>query len=167
MTAYADADVAAAVTRGLSAARDRPHPDDGERMPEKYARLSRDFRAGAWRHLDENDLPQASNKAWGMVAETVKAVGAQHGGVIHTHRAIMRVLEELSALTAQSGDAELARWINNAFNNARYLHTNFYEDEASSDRVESGLRLCEQLSGRLYQLFWPAGAAAEEWDDLQ
>ena len=167
MTAYADTDVAAAVTRGLTAARDRPHPDDGERTPAKYARLSRDFRAGAWRHLDENDLPQTSNKAWGMVAETVKAVSAQHGGVIHTHRAIARVIVELGGLAAQSGDADTRDWINNAFSVASYLHTNFYEDEASSDRVESGLRLCEQLSERLYQLFWPAGAAAEEWDDLR
>ena len=167
MTTYDAIAVAAAVTRGLTAARDRPHPDDADRMPAKYARLSQDFRTGAWRHLDENDLPQASNKAWGMVAETVKAVSAQHGGVIHTHRAIMQVVDELSSLADQSGDAELARWINNAFNTARYLHTNFYEDEASPKRVADGLYLCEQLSERLYQLFWPEGVAAEEPDDLR
>ena len=167
MTTYDAVAVAAAVTRGLTAARDRPHPDDADRMPAKYARLSRDFRAGAWRHLDENDLPQASNKAWGMVAETVKAVSAQHGGVIHTHRAIAQVIDELGRLAAQSGDADTRVWINNAFSVASYLHTNFYEDEASSQRVADGLYLCEQLSERLYQLFWPEGVAAEEPYDLQ
>ncbi len=158
---YPNNDIAAAVARGLSAARDRPSPDDAGRMPEKYAQLSRDFRAGAWQHLREDgDLPQASNKAWGMVAETVKAVSAHHGGIIHTHRAIWQVLEELSALTVQSGNTDTEEWLNNAFNVARYLHTNFYEDEASTARVASGVRLCEELSGRLYELFWPEGAGA-------
>ena len=44
--------------------------------------------ASAREHLNRGDLPQASNKAWGMVAETVKAVSAQHGGMIHNHRTL-------------------------------------------------------------------------------
>ena len=50
--------------------------------------MAQDFRASAWKHLDEGDLPQASNKAWGLVAETVKAISAHYGSVIHSHRAI-------------------------------------------------------------------------------
>ena len=160
---FRDADTAAAVRRGLASVRDRPSPDDASRSPAKYARMSRDFRAGAWKHLREDgDLPQASNKAWGMVAETVKAISAHHGGVIHTHRAIWSVMEELSALVGQSGDADTETWLNNAFSVARYLHTNFYEDEASPARVASGVRLCEQLSQRLYELFWPEGVTASD-----
>ena len=154
--AYADADIAAAVARGLDAARDRAQPDDAGRTSAKYAGLSRDFRASAWKHLREDgDLPQASNKAWGMVAETVKAVSAQHGGIIHQHRSIWQVTRELSNLIGASGDTDTRRWINNSFNTARVLHSNFYEDEQSAEEVADGLQLCEELSERLYELFWP------------
>ena len=37
----------------------------------------RDFRRSARKHLqDDGDLPQAYNKAWGLAAETVKAISA-------------------------------------------------------------------------------------------
>ena len=160
---YFTDDTAAAVRRGLAAARDRSHPDDAGRSPAKYARMSRDFRAGAWKHLlDDVDLPQASNKGWGMVAETVKAISAHHGGIIHTHRAIWTVLGELSALAGQSEGADTEDWINNAFGVARNLHTNFYEDDETAAQVASNLRLCEQLSQLLYQMFWPEGANASD-----
>ena len=81
-TPYHPADIAAAIARALVAARDRPDPDlDGYRSAQKYAAMAQDFRASAWKHLDEGDLPQASNKAWGLVAETVKAISAHYGSV--------------------------------------------------------------------------------------
>ena len=155
---FADADIAAAVARGLNAARDRAQPDDAGRTPGKYASLSRDFRGSAWKHLREDgDLPQASNKAWGMVAETVKGVSARHGGYIHYHRSIWEVVRQLANLVGESGDTETRRWINNSFMVARGLHSNFYEDEADETVVTDGLELCEELSERLYELFWPEG----------
>lgn len=154
--AFRDADIAAAVSRGLAASKDPAQSGDDTRSPLKYAQLSDDFRAGAWKHLrDDGDLPQASSKAWGMVAETVKAVSARHGGIIHAHRSIWHMLRELSQLVGASGDEESQAWINNAFRNARSLHTNFYEDEESNEEVRAGLVLCEELSDRLYELFWP------------
>ena len=145
--------VAAAIARAL--ARDPAQPDDADRTPAKYARLSRDFRAGAWRHWGENDLPQASNKAWGMVAETVKAVCAQHGGIIHSHGSIWLTVRELARLAEMDGDIATRDLINNGFRAARSLHFNYYEDEETYGEVASGIALCEQLSQRLYQLFWP------------
>lgn len=154
--AYTDRDIAAAVARGLAAARDPAQPDDAGRTPEKYAQLSQDFRASAWKHLQEDgDLPQASNKAWGMVAETIKAVSAQHGGIIHAHRSIWAVVRELSGLVGNSGYGQTQALIDNAFSRARALHSNFYEDEETDQEVANGLVLCEELSERLYELFWP------------
>ena len=151
-----DADIAGAVERALAASRDPAQPADDGRSPEKYAQLSKDFRASAWRHLNEDhDLPQASSKAWGMVAETVKAVSAQHGGIIHAHRSIWHVIRELSNLVGETGDEQTQAWINNAFRSARSLHTNFYEDEESQTEVAAGIALCEELSDRLYEIFWP------------
>ena len=155
MTYDSDA-IAAAVARALS--RDPAQPDDAGQTPEQYARLGRDFNAGARRHLDENDLPQASQKAWGMVAETVKAVSAHHGGFIHSHGSIWMTVRELGRLVAADGDTETQEWISNAFRTARGLHSNFYEDEEEKEEVAAGVALCERLSARLYQLFWPEGA---------
>ena len=156
-TTYQPGDVAAAIARALAAANDRPKPDlDADCSPQRYAALAQSFRGSAWKHLDEGDLPQASNKAWGLVAETVKAVSAQHGGIIHTHRARWQVVHDLARLVGDSGDAANRRLINNSFRIARSLHFNFYEDRDQPDEVLDGLMQCEELSERLYQLFWPA-----------
>ena len=148
--------VAGAVARGLAAANDRPRPGDAQKSAANYAAMSDHFRAGAWRHLRvDADLPQASNKAWGMVAETVKAICAEHGRVIHTHYSIWAVVRELAGLAEAAGDTETAAWISNSFGRARALHANFYENEESSTEVAYGVGLSEQLSDRLYELFWP------------
>ena len=162
-TPYHPDDIAAAIARALAAANDRPNPTfDAGCSPQKYAGMSRNFRASAWKHLDEGDLPQASNKAWGLVAETVKAISAHYGGIIHTHRALWQVVRELARLVgdAGAGAAPTQDWIINSFRVARSLHSNFYEDRDQADDVIAGLRQCEALSQRLYQLFWPIGQPA-------
>ena len=160
-TTYQPDDVAAAIARALAVANDRPNPEfDADCSPQHYAALAQSFRSSAWKHLDEGDLPQASNKAWGLVAETVKAVSAQHGGIIHTHRAIWQVVQELARLVGDSGDPQTRRWINISFRAARSLHFNFYEDRDPEGDVLDGLLQCEELSQRLYQLFWPGGLPA-------
>ena len=160
MTAvFEDGVVAAAVARGLDAVRDLPQAADGDCSAEGYALLGRDFQSSAWVHLNEGDLPQASNKAWGLVAETVKAVSLHHGRVIHTHRGLARVVVELARLPGNAGDADTQRWILNSFDVARIQHGNFYENRAHEDVVLAGLMLCEELSARLYSLFWREGAA--------
>ena len=149
---------AAAVARGLAAANDRPDPvADPIRTPQKYAALARDFRNSAWQHLENDDLPQASNKAWGLVAETVKDISAQHGYIIHTHRAIMEVITELAQLVDTYGDPATAHWITDIFQTARDLHTNFYENELTEYIVFGGLMKCEELSELLHTRFAVAG----------
>ena len=158
---YQPDDVAAVVARALAAANDRPKPDiDADCSPQKYAVLAQSFHSSAWKHLDEGDLPQASNKGWGLVAETVKAVSAQHGGIIHTHRARWMVVHDLARLVGDSGDAPTRRLIVVSFAAALALHTNFYEDSAPEDEVLEVLMQCEELSARLYELFWPGGLPA-------
>ena len=151
---FPHAAVAAAVARGLANANDRPSPTmDAARTPQKYAALARAFRDSAWEHLDKDDLPQASNKAWGLVAETVKDISARHGAIIHTHRAITEVITELRRLVANTGDMVTARQITGVFQIALNLHTNFYEDELTYDIVLDGLIQCEELSALLYHRF--------------
>ena len=110
--AFDDRVVAAAVARGLDAVRDWPIPaNDALCSAEKYALLGQDFRNSAWQHLDAEDLPQASNKAWGLVAQTIKAISLHHGRVIHSHRGLLQVPQELARLVDAAGDAETQRWI--------------------------------------------------------
>ena len=152
--AFPAAVVAAAVARGLANTNDRPHPAaDAARTPQKYAALAQGFRNSAWQHLNDGDLPQASNKAWGLVAETVKDISARHGGIIHTHRAITEVVAELALLETNAGDAATANWITATFLTAGKLHTNFYEDEYPEIMVIGGLIQCEELSALLYHRF--------------
>ena len=160
-TTYPEQDIAAAVARGLATVRDRPDPDlDIYRSAQKYAGMAQVFRASAWEHLDKGDLPQASNKAWGLVAETVKAISAHYGSIIHSHRAILEVADELARLVGNAGDMETKVWINTVLVTARGLHSNFYENELPEDTVRDGIVSCVRLSRRLYELFWPEGAAA-------
>ena len=155
---YPTPDIDAAVARGLDAARDRPQPRlDARRTAQKYAGMAQEFRTSAWEHLDKGDLAQASNKAWGLVAETVKAISAHHGGFIHSHHAVGEVVRELARLVGNAGDMETRRWINGIFMTASRLHINFYENEMPEDLVLDGLMLCEELSEKLYELFYPAG----------
>ena len=159
--AYPHADIAAAVARALRKADDPPRPvPDSLHSPGKYAALSQNFRTSAWQHLDAADLPQASNKAWGMVAETIKAVSAQHGGFIHKHHGTLEVAWELARLARNAGDLETARLINRTIMIANQLHANFYEDDLPEDGVLEGLIDCEELSALLYARFWPDGAPA-------
>ena len=132
---------------------------DATRTHQTYAALAQSFRDSAWEHLEKDDLPQASNKAWGLVAETVKDISAQHGYIIHTHRAIAAVIVELRRLVVNTGDLATARWIGVTFLTAGKLHTNFYEDELHKDIVMDGLIQCEELSELLYARFTIAGAA--------
>ena len=146
--------VRAAVGRAMIAANDRPHPtEDSDRTPQKYASLAQDFRDSAWQHLDAGDLPQASNKAWGLVTETIKDIAARHGAIIHHHRAIMEVITQLARLVDNAGDTATAHWIAGTFQTARDLHSNFYENELSEYIVIAGLMACEELSELLYRLF--------------
>ena len=155
---YPTPDIDTAIARGLAAANDQPNPVfDAGCSAQKYAGMAQDFRASAWEHLDKGDLPQASNKAWGLVAETVKAISAHHGRIIHSHRAIWQVVHELARLVGDAGDLETRRWITNSFRVARSLHSNFYENRDPEYDVLAGLMLCEELSQRLYQLFGPDG----------
>ena len=73
------------------------------------------------------------------MAETVKEVSAQHGGIIHAHRSIWMVVRELARVAGDAGDAETQQWLNSSFLVARSLHSNYYEDEAEEEDVSRRL----------------------------
>ena len=91
------------------------------------------------------------------LGDRVKAISAHYGGVTHTHRAIVAVIDRLVQPAEASGDAETRRRISISFTVARSLHANFYENEMPETIVRDSLEVCEELSMRLYQLFWADG----------
>ena len=71
--------------------------------------------------------------------ETVKAISAHYGGVTHTHRAIVAVIDRLVQPAEASSDAETRHQIDISFTVARSLHTNFYENEMPETIVRISL----------------------------
>ena len=55
------------------------------------------------------------------MAEAAKAISAYYGRVIHTHRAIVAVIDRLARLADAAGDTQTQDWINNSFAVARSL----------------------------------------------
>ena len=45
----------------------------------RYVAASREYLNKAYQYLAEDDLPQASEKAWGAAAEMVKAIAEERG----------------------------------------------------------------------------------------
>ena len=110
-----------------------------------YRERSRIFLAQAFEELAANDIPQASEKAWGATAQMLKAVaekrGWQHKGHGHLFTAMRRLRRE-------TGELELKL----LFSHANDLHGNFYEDKYLAEDLEDLLPQIERLVNRLEQI---------------
>ena len=100
--------------------------------PEKYAALSWGYIRQAEEELEQDDLVQAREKAWGAVSTAIKAV-AEERGWFHGHHNLTS--EALFWLADESGKPE---W-KEAFAVVEKLHHNFYEDVLTEDEVAEGL----------------------------
>ena len=78
------------------------------------------------------DVVQASEKGWGAAAQMIKAVAEQRGWQHNNHARLYQIVD---ALVQETKDAQLA----NLFHVAGNLHTNFYENWATANLVDSGL----------------------------
>ena len=107
-----------------------------------YRDLSAEYLRKARTHLDEGDLPQASEKGWGAAAVLVKAAAEQRGWRHDSHRALWRAVRSLADETG--GRQMLER-----FNRAGMLHVNCYEDSLDVERVTAYLDEVERLTQQL------------------
>ena len=111
--------------------------------PEEHIEVSRRFLAHADEFLDVNDLPQASEKAWGAVAQYLKAVANRRGWRNGTHRDFFTIKSRL----AQETDDP--RRISELFAILREQHINFYEISYPRDEVELGVESAKEFIDRL------------------
>ena len=108
----------------------------------EYRIASRQLLAQGFTELASGDARQASEKGWGAAAQMLKAVAEQRGWQHNSHGALYRVVDRL---VQETGDRE----IRTLFGAASGLHTNFYENWASSDSVEGWLQDMERALGQV------------------
>ena len=96
--------------------------------------------------LEQGDRLQASEKAWGAVAQRFKAIAERRGWRYRTHRQVYDVAANLAAETRRPGiESKLAI--------ATQLHQNFYDDQmpestirASIDEVKELLKTLDEVA---------------------
>ena len=110
-----------------------------------YREQSQVYLAQAREELANNDIAQASEKAWGATAQMLKAIAQQRGWRHKSHRYLYEVIRRLRR---ETGDPELTR----LFNQASGLHSNFYENLYEAEDLEDLLPEIERLVDRLEAL---------------
>ena len=99
---------------------------------EKYAAMSQRYIEQAEEEFQKGDLGQASNKAWGAAALTLKSIAERRGWNHNRHG----LLYDISGQMAD----ELGRPdLRAMFRSANAMHQNYYEDWMASDEVRDGI----------------------------
>ena len=95
------------------------------------------------RRLTAADRLQVSEKVWGAVTHTLKAVAATRGWEFRRPRAAESLKSYLGRL---SGDGN----INVLFRAISDYHTNFYQDHVPADDMQHGVDVARALNERLW-----------------
>ena len=93
--------------------------------------------------LTAADRLQVSEKIWGAVTHTLKAIAASRGWVFRRPRAADSMKSYLGRLS-RDGD------INVLFRAVSDYHTNFYQDHVPGDDMQHGVDAARALSGKLW-----------------
>ena len=107
-------------------------PGPGASGFQDHAQMGRRFLEQAGIELDKGDRLQASEKIWGAVAHSLKAIGIQRGWVHDSHANVIAIGEHL-AREFQRDD------FYDYVNTAESMHVNFYENLSEEDGVRRAL----------------------------
>ena len=114
-------------------------------MKAVHPRLNSKYLKDANALFKKGDNVQASEKYWGAFAMMVKAVAAVKGIKLGEHRNIIEFVQELSKEHPELNLTE-------ALAQARYLHTNFYEDELPREVIATYADTVKEAIGKLNSL---------------
>ena len=106
--------------------------------PETYADQSREFIALAHQELEQGDLLQASEKAWGAAAAAVKSVAEMRGWQHYAHSLIHYAAWRIAREYHRPRLRALIKVANG-------LHHNFYEYLYDEDDVAEDIAQVEEL----------------------
>ena len=116
-----------------------PSPDE---EAGRHALISRDFLVKARQELEDGDLLQASEKAWGAAAHAIKAVAEKRRWFSEADWKLRRaalILED------ELGDPSIM----GSYSVAREAHYNFYLHQYTVREVERAIEAAEDLIARL------------------
>ena len=117
-----------------------------EELSNRYFQMSQFLIRQGQEELDEaEDYPQSSEKAWGAVAEALKAVAVGRNWNHHSHGTLRDVSTQLHL--------EFGRpRISYLFDSAEALHTNFYENRLDREQVQLRIDGCRELLDELERI---------------
>ena len=113
--------------------------------PETYANQSREFIALAHQELEQGDLLQASEKAWGAAAAAIKSVAEMRGWQHYAHTLIAAALWRISREHNRPRLLGMMAW-------ASGLHQNYYEYRYGEEVVAEGIEQVAELLDILEQV---------------
>ena len=116
-----------------------PSPDEESR---RHAEISRDFLAKARAELDEGELLQASEKAWGAAAHAIKAVAEKRRWFSEADWKLRRAA---SVIADEIGDNSLMGY----YLFVRDAHYNYYHHLYHPREVEQAISAAEALVSML------------------
>lgn len=97
-------------------------------------------------YLEEGDLCQAGEKAWGAVAQMTKAVASERSWRHFRHAELLAAIREIADRSDNTGE------IRDAIEIVRSMHTNFYEVDLDRIAVERGMARAAMLLETFWQL---------------
>ncbi len=107
-----------------------------------YREASRHLLAQAHDEFDAGDLRQASEKAWGAAAQIVKAAAQLRGWDYTSHRGLFVTVNQLADETRDQELHDLFMFVNG-------LHSNFYENAFSVDKVARNMVKTEEFIAKI------------------
>lgn len=99
---------------------------------DRYAAISQRLLRQAQEELDNNDLIQASEKAWGAAAHAIKSVAEKWGWY---HQGHYRLDASLEYIVYERGREDLIA----LYTDPSIMHFNYYEHELNEDRVQTAV----------------------------
>ena len=119
--------------------------DDKNSRIEMYIKLSNYYLEKAFKHLELNELTQASKKGWGAAALIVKAYAEKHGLRHFRHRDLEEIVEQIYK---KLKDKEIVKF----WSSALRLHSNFYENFMSKETIELHLHDVKEFVNKVIKL---------------
>ena len=107
--------------------------------------LSRWFMQSAKEEMEKGDRLQASEKAWGALAQQLKAIGAARGWFHASHMHVREIGRQIGREYNDPNIVDLTHL-------GLELHVNFYESNVSRRRVATGISAIESLLDELEAL---------------
>ena len=114
-----------------------PLPEPGLQSADDRRTIGRRFIIQARKHLDEGDRLQAGEKAWGALAQNLKAIGELRGWRHESHRLVESIGRQV---VAESQNSDLGEYISEVYHKG---HENFYENQRSEETLSEVIAQAE------------------------